>query len=105
MATDNMENRKDEVGLRTAWRRLLRTPALSTTMRVDRFSPGPCPFRYQLDIYFVGDEIEGKNPDIVINVEDNPTTTMRCVIKKHQRKPCAIGLQPSRSRAERGEAS
>jgi hypothetical protein len=36
------------------------------------------PGKYQLDIYFMGDEVEGKSTNLQITVEDRPTTIMHC---------------------------
>jgi hypothetical protein len=49
--------------------------------------------RYVLDIYFVGDEVEGKD-QLTIIVEDKPKTVIRCVERKHKRMQCRKAIQP-----------
>lgn len=51
--------------------------------------------RYTIDIYFLGDEVEGKNSELTIVVEDDPRTMMRCIDRKHKQLSCATkGLAP-----------
>jgi hypothetical protein len=51
--------------------------------------------RYTVDIYFLGDEVEGKNSELTVVVEDDPQTVMRCTDRKHKRLLCATkGITP-----------
>jgi hypothetical protein len=53
------------------------------------------PGRYAIDIYFLGDEVEGKNSELIVQVEDSPQTVMRCTEPKHRRLLCTkVGIRP-----------
>jgi hypothetical protein len=52
--------------------------------------PGTYPFK----LFFPGDAVEGVTADLLIRVEDCPTTRMHCVDPKHAHKPCAVGIAP-----------
>ncbi len=51
--------------------------------------------RYVLDVYFIGDEVEGKNSELAIIVEDKPITIMRCTERKHKKMQCASAIHPA----------
>jgi hypothetical protein len=55
--------------------------------------------QYPVELYFPGDEIEGKADDLMIVVEDNPTTLMPCKDKQHRRASCVKGISPRRQKA------
>ena len=50
--------------------------------------------RYKLEINFLGDISAGRIDDLVVLVEDDPTTLMRCVRQEHQAWGCSVGLRP-----------
>jgi hypothetical protein len=52
------------------------------------------PGRYPLMVSFIGDEIEGNNYELMIIVEDNPQSIIRCVDAGHRNRSCARGIQP-----------
>jgi hypothetical protein len=44
---------------------------------------------YVLSLYFPGDEVRGVVDDLILDVEERPETTMRCLRPEHRRKACA----------------
>jgi hypothetical protein len=51
--------------------------------------------RYTIEISFIGDEVEGKNSELIILVENDPQTVMRCVEPEHKRCLCkTTGIKP-----------
>jgi hypothetical protein len=63
---------------------------LSVALKIKTSGPG----RYPVEVHLPGDEIEGKVDDLMIVVEDNPTTLMPCTDKQHRRAPCKHGIKP-----------
>jgi hypothetical protein len=71
-------------------RRWSRRACVSIALKIKTRGPG----QYPVELYFPGDEVEGKAEDLVIVVEDTPTILMLCTDKQHRRAVCAHGIKP-----------
>jgi hypothetical protein len=71
---------------------------VSVALKIKTSGPG----KYPVEVYFPGDEVEGKAEDLMIVVEDSPRTLMPCKDKQHRRSSCARGIKPRQPRPALG---
>jgi hypothetical protein len=49
---------------------------------------------YPVKIFFPGDAVEGVSEELLICVEESPTTRMHCACPEHAHMACAVGICP-----------